>query len=114
MRQDKDVLKGLKRIVEEMVRRYSPERIVIFGSYATGGWYQGEPVDMLIITEDNARLEEEPQEKQTIYLDGLAVTPLVLSPQEISMRVAGDNDLIEEIIREGVVVYEKDLSRYSK
>jgi len=98
----------LKTIIHNIVRGYDPERIIIFGSYAQGNWEEGEPVDMIILKETDDDFEERLEKIKPYYSDGLAVNPIVLTEEEIHLNLAADSELINEVIREGVVVYEKN------
>ncbi len=101
------VQEKIKSIIHNIAKGYDPERIIIFGSYARGDWEEGEPVDMIILKETDEDFEERLEQLKPYYTDGLAVNPIVLTEEEIHMNLAADSELINEVIREGVIVYER-------
>lgn len=101
------VQEKIKTVIRNIARGYDPERIIIFGPYATGEWEEGEPVDMIILKETDEDFEERLERLKPYYADGLAVNPIVLTEEEVHMNLAADSELINEVIREGIVVYER-------
>jgi predicted nucleotidyltransferase len=52
------MLTNLDAVVERLTAGYEPERIILFGSHATGRAQEGSDIDLLIVKEtDRAPLE---------------------------------------------------------
>lgn len=53
-----ELAESLGGVVTELVRRYRPERVVLFGSYAYGSPHEESDIDLLIVTDHSPRREE--------------------------------------------------------
>lgn len=106
---DPRVRDTVQAIVEKIVAGYQPEKIILFGSYAYGSPDPDSDIDLLIIK----RTDERPIDRR-VAVTGLAsdpkrlipLEPLVLTPDELAECLATGNQFIEEILREGELVYE--------
>ncbi len=105
---DKDKL--IERIVKILVEKYQPEKIILFGSYVRGTYTEDSDIDLLIIKDtDKKKRERFVEVKRLIYdpANEIPVSPLVLTKEEINKRLEIGDDFIEEILTEGIVLYEK-------
>lgn len=107
MEREVDLGDTFHQAIETIVSGYDPERIIIFGPYARGDFHTGEPIDLLILKETNEEFDERVERIRRLFGDGPAINPVVLTEEEVHMNLAADSDLLDEIVREGVVVYEK-------
>lgn len=107
MEREIDLGDAFHHAIETIVEGYDPERIIIFGPYARGDFHPGEPIDMLILKETNESPEDRLRSIHRLFADGPAINPVVLTEEEVHMNLAADSELLDEIVREGVVVYEK-------
>jgi len=104
----KEPKKVLRRIVDAMVDEYRPERIVLFGSYAYGDADSESDIDLLIIKHTSGRFIDRRTEIRRILSDPnrmISVEPLVLTPEEVSDRLARGDQFIEEIVNNGETLY---------
>lgn len=102
------------RIVETIGREYKPQKIILFGSYAYGRATKDSDVDLFIIKDTDARMVDRFVEVKRLIYDPqlrIPVSPLVYTPRELEERLDMGDDFVEEIMREGKVVYEEDRSR---
>lgn len=98
----------VQNMVEKLVNQYTPQKIILFGSYASGQAHSDSDVDLLIIKETTERFIERWVAVRHILSDprrkvGLDV--LVLTPQEVSERLARGDQFVAEIINNGKVLY---------
>lgn len=103
---DKETL--ISEIVERIKAGYEPEKIILFGSYATGTAGPDSDVDLLIIKDtDDRRIDRWVEVKR--ILRGLTsivpIAPLVYTPAELEERVAIKDYFILEVLETGKVVY---------
>lgn len=101
-----------KRIIEEIVKRivseYQPNKIVLFGSYATGNPDRDSDIDLLIIKETSERPIDRRVAVRKIIANPqrrIPVESIVLTPDEIKRRQAAGDKFIEEILTRGEVLY---------
>ena len=52
-------IKNIKKYVNNIAKRFNPEQIILFGSYAYGAPKSDSDVDLLIIMEFNGRARSE-------------------------------------------------------
>ncbi len=101
----------IKNIVELLVKKYSPIKIILFGSYAYGIPDEESDIDLLIIKEaDNKRRVDRFVEVKRIIFDSeirVPVSPLVLTDDEVKERLEAGDDFIEEILKKGILLYER-------
>ena len=98
----------IRRIVDKLASEYKPERIILFGSYAYGTPDEDSDIDILIIKDTPQRLIERMHTVRRILTDperriGLEI--IVLTPDELSSRLAIGDQFIEQITEKGKVLY---------
>lgn len=105
----------LKQILEDL-KPYQPEKVILYGSYAKGNPRRDSDIDLLIIKETDKEYFENIREVCQLlrpkkyygtlkYIKGL--DPIVLTPSQIRKRLSLGDFFVEDIIREGKVIYEK-------
>ena len=100
--------KEIKKIVNQIVEKYKPEKIILFGSFAYGKPTKDSDVDLFIIKRTN-----EPRTKRHLKVDRILldrIMPLdilVYTPQEIKKRLSFGDFFIRNIIQQGKVLYGK-------
>lgn len=96
----------LEKIKNQIVNRYHPEKIILFGSLARGDYHKDSDIDLLIIkkTDDDpiARI----QQLSSLIERNLAVELLVFTPQELQKRLALGDFFLQEVIDQGRTIYE--------
>lgn len=104
----KDLKRELKRIVDVLVRNYSPEKIILFGSLAQGDVHEWSDIDLVIIKETEERFIKRLHNVRLMTRPTEAVDFIVYTPREISgMQKEGRRFLIKEILERGQVLYER-------
>ena len=103
---------GFDAMVEQMVKKlvhsYGPEKVILFGSRASGRAQPDSDIDLLIIKETQARFIDRWAEVRSILSDStrfVSLDTLVLTPQELADRLQVGDQFIEEITRTGRVLY---------
>lgn len=107
----------LKKTYEEEIKRivtslkgYNPEKIILFGSIARDDFDKDSDIDLLIIKDDRKKRTERICEIYRLIRSPkrtIAVEPLVLTPKEVKKAVSEGSFLLEDILKEGKVLYEK-------
>ena len=99
----------IERIVS-VLRAYNPERIILFGSLARGDFDKDSDIDLLIIKDDQRKRTERICEIYRLIRSPkrtIAVEPLVLTPKEIENAVSEGSFFLEDVLKEGKILYEK-------
>lgn len=96
---------------QQIAEKFQPERIILFGSYASGQPTEDSDVDLLVILP----FEELPVQKAiTIRQQIQSSFPLDLiarTPEQIQQRLEMGDFFIRDIMQNGCVLYEADHSR---
>jgi predicted nucleotidyltransferase len=101
-----EITKEIERIKDEIVRKYNPIKIILFGSAARGDYEHVNDLDFLIVKEDvpNQGLTRMRELDDLIERD-MAADMLVYKPDELEERIKLGDPFIKSIIIEGRVLY---------
>jgi predicted nucleotidyltransferase len=100
----------LQQIVHRIVEAYSPDKIILYGSYAYGTPGPDSDFDLLIIKDSKSRPIDRRVEVGLALLPVLKQTPvepLVLTPAELAYRLQIGDQFYQEILTKGKVLYER-------
>jgi len=95
-------------VMQAIARNFSPQRIMLFGSYASGQPTPDSDLDLLIIMDS-----ELPRHKRTVPIRLLfrpmpcAMDILVYTPEEVARWDGTVNHIITEALQHGITVYER-------
>lgn len=103
---------GVQEVVQEIVKRlaaaYAPQKIILFGSYASGKPGADSDLDLLIIKATPDRFLDRLTQVRRIVAGahrGIPLDPIVLTPEEVTRRLNRGDQFLAAILREGDVVY---------
>jgi len=102
---NQDIHERLKKISERLKKEYHAEKVILFGSYATGDVTEDSDVDILVIAPTNERIFERMATVLRLVRDlynGLALSPIVLQPEEVSERLKRGDQFVKQIIEHGI------------
>ena len=107
-KQQKKYQAELKKILETVIEKYKPEKVVLFGSTAKGNMEEGSDIDLLAIKKTRKRRVDRILEVSRYLEDTfLPVDILVYTPEEFLQAQADNLMFIEEVVNHGKVIYEK-------
>jgi len=95
-------------ITQRLIKEFSPEKIILFGSYLIGHGDNDSDIDLLIIKDTNERFIDRWTTVRKILSDPnrkIAIDTFVLTPKEISDRIAIGDQFITDIVENGEVLY---------
>ena len=105
---EQPVSETLPKVVRRIARTLRPARIILFGSYAYGTPTQDSDVDLLVVMNTTASSKERSWAiSQLLIPRPFPVDILVRTPREIKQALEGRDFLIEEILTQGKVLYER-------
>ncbi len=100
--------KEIKNITQQLIEKYQPEKIILFGSMARGEFNGDSDLDFLIIKSDvPASGIERRWEVRKLVKKTLPADFLVYHPEEIKNRFQRREPFILTILKEGKVLYAK-------
>lgn len=97
----------LRVVIENLKLAFSPEKIVLFGSYARGDFHKDSTLDLFVIAETDARFVERIRSAIEVTGGTPTVEPIVYTPEEFQLMNDQGEGFIESAINEGVMLYEK-------
>lgn len=98
----------IKKLIRKIIEKYQPEKIILFGSYAYGEPDEHSDVDLLIVKETEDIPFYRRVNLRRLCQDThrhIPFQPLVLSPQELAMRLRSNDPFFREIMEKGEVCY---------
>lgn len=103
---------GIKRtlgyMVQRIVKRFAPEKIILFGSHATGTAGPDSDVDLLVImTPNESRAAQEIEIRMALRHYRLPKDVIVTTPEDFAWRRKIPGTIERPAAREGRVLYEK-------
>lgn len=104
---NKEIFERLQKISQRLKKEYMAQKVILFGSYATGEETENSDLDLLVVALSNERLFERMATVLEIVHDlyeGLPLSPIVLTPEEIEERVKVGDQFVKEIIEKGIVL----------
>ncbi|MEW6686298.1 MAG: nucleotidyltransferase domain-containing protein [Candidatus Edwardsbacteria bacterium] len=97
----------IERVVE-CIKKYNPEKIIIFGSYVCGGMDEYSDLDFVVIKKTKKRFIERLIEVlKLIDLDLGRVDVFVYTPEEFQKMIEYESFFLENVLKEGKILYEK-------
>jgi len=100
-------IKEMQRIVAKISLGYSPEKIILFGSLATGCATDSSDIDLLIIKKTDQNPWQRTREVSRMFEHTTPIDLLVYTPDEIIARIEMNDFFIQDIMEHGKVVYER-------
>jgi len=102
----KDELEAeIKNITSQIVAKYKPEKIILFGSAVWGKFGPDSDLDFFVIKDDRRRHIERMQEMYMLVDKNIAADFLVYTPKEVKTRLVLGDPFIKMIFEEGRVLY---------
>lgn len=105
----KNILQSeLRRISQVIIQNYFPEKIILFGSLASGNIHEWSDIDLVIIKKTNERFIKRLHDVAFLTHPEVGVNFLVYTPSEFQEMISDDNYfVVDEILKKGRILYEK-------
>ena len=102
----KETQKKIQEIADKIAKKYQPEKIILFGSYAWGRPHKWSDVDLFIVKQSNKkRWEREHELRRKIFPPEMSIGLLIYTPREIKERVALGDFFVKDVINKGKILY---------
>ena len=100
------IIREIQSIVEQLIQKYKPLKIILFGSAARGEYDKLSDLDFLILKQDVPfRGLDRMRELDDLIDRNMAVDMLVYRPDEFENCVKLGDPFIKAILSEGQVLY---------
>jgi predicted nucleotidyltransferase len=101
-------LPGVQKLVQQIVDRFHPQKVILFGSHAYGKPTEDSDVDLLVVmqTEENplhtaARISASVDHPFPLDI-------LVIRPSDLAAALQEQNIFETEVVNKGVILYEAE------
>lgn len=99
---------ALAQILEILTTQYQPEKVILFGSMASGTVHEWSDLDLVIVKDTSKPFLQRLTEVALLCRPRIGVDFLVYTPNELAQMISEQNPFVlEEIVRRGKVVYER-------
>ena len=94
------------KLVEKIVKRIRPEKVILFGSYAKGLATLKSDLDLLIIKDTNLSMSKRMEEIRPLWANLLiGVDAHVYTPEEVEEFGYGEFSFIRLVLKTGKIIY---------
>jgi len=91
--------------VGEVVRKLSPDLIILFGSFATGDINEGSDIDILVVADFKEDFLDRIRTLMDLNTFKIPVEPVGYTPEEFNEMKNRKNPFIMEVLEKGNVMY---------
>src|SRR3989339_875512 len=98
----------ISEIVNKIALGYNPEKIILFGSYASGNPNEDNDLDLFVIKDtDLPRPQRTVQVRKMIYGSMIPIDLIVYTPKEIDESKENKFGFVYEVLNTGKTLYER-------
>lgn len=97
---------GVQQIINELVKNYQPEKVILFGSRVAGKTHKDSDVDLVVIKQTNKNFYDRIEEASGSVDHILPIDIIVYTPEEFKKMSRESWFVKKEIIAKGRVVYD--------
>ena len=102
----KDILREIQRITAQIIEKYKPDKVILFGSAAQNELKEDSDLDFLIIKRETPLYGADRIRQLSRMIDrDISVDFLIYRPEEFEERLQMGDPFIKLIVKEGKVLY---------
>jgi predicted nucleotidyltransferase len=98
-------LSAIRRFAQQIVKRFHPERIILFGSYAYGQPHEESDVDLLVVMPTYNEIAQAIRIRRECARP-FALDLIVKTPERLERALKQENWFLREVVSRGKVLYE--------
>lgn len=95
----------IESITKQLIQKYQPEKIILFGSAAMGSMTRDSDLDFFVIKDDKKDRCHRMVEVSRLIDKDIAADFIIYTPQEFSERLRMGDPFIKSVLSEGKVLY---------
>jgi predicted nucleotidyltransferase len=98
----------ISEIVKKIASGYNPDKIILFGSYATGNPNEDSDLDLFVIKDsDLPRPQRTVQVRKMLYGSMIPIDLIVYTPKEIEESRGNKFSFVFKVLNTGKTLYER-------
>ena len=102
---------AIRRFAREIAEKFKPEKIILFGSHATGRADAGSDVDLLVVMDHPGSPMDQAVAIRLFLNYRQPLDVLVRTPAELRQRLDLGDWFLREVVETGTILYERSDSR---
>ena len=103
--------RAIDQVVKQIVEKFKPQKIILFGSYARGNPRPESDVDLLVVMDTSLREVQQSVEIHHSLNIMFGLDLLVYTPKHLKERAEMSDWFVLDILKEGKVLYEADKAK---
>jgi len=101
-----DFEKEINNITSQIIEKYKPEKIILFGSAARGERNLDSDADFLIIKKETPLYGADRIRELSLLIDrNIPIDLLIYRPEEFEKRLQMGDPFLKSVLREGKILY---------
>jgi predicted nucleotidyltransferase len=101
-------LQGIQKIVQQIVDRFHPQKVILFGSHAYGKPTEDSDVDLLVVMETEGNPLHTAARISASVDHPFPLDILVIRPSDLVIALEERNIFETEVMTKGVTLYEEE------
>lgn len=97
--------RSVQNLCDQIVERFQPERIVLFGSHAYGTPTDVSDVDLLVVLPFEGKRWEKEREILQAVAPSFSIDLLVYTPENLRWRLEQNDFFLREVVQKGKTLY---------
>jgi predicted nucleotidyltransferase len=100
-------MRVIRRYARAIAERFHPEKIILFGSFASGTPHPDSDVDLLVIMPARNQLDQAFKIRWALCAP-FPMDLIVRTPREVEWRLEEGESFLTDVMSRGKILYEKD------
>jgi uncharacterized protein len=100
------VTPAIEQFAKQIVEKFSPERVILFGSHARNEEHKDSDVDILVVMDHAKRNRDQALEILLTLDPRFPIDLLVRRPEDVERRLSMRDYFMRDIFREGRTLYD--------
>ena len=100
----------IQQIAKQIQQKFSPDKIILFGSYADGTPTADSDIDLLVIMDYKGSAKNQAVRILSNISYHFPLDLIVRSEKQVVQRIKDGDFFLKDIIEKGVVVHDKTIS----
>ena len=98
----------IKDLCQQIVKKFNPQKVILFGSHAYGKPSADSDVDLLVVMPFECRSVEQAIKIRQLIYPKMPLDLLARTPAQIKERIEMGDFFIKDIIERGKILYESE------
>lgn len=101
-----DVQAHIQKVCRQIVDAHSPEKVILFGSYARGNPHDDSDIDLLVVMPYEGNELDKMAEVRGGLSSEMPLDVLVKTPTQVRQKLVSGDFFVQEIIESGRILYD--------